>query len=69
MIEDGLMLVNLPGMSMHTLATLAIVLFGNILPAGVILTLWWYSVRHEHATSTDPLRPITARVKAYRHAA
>ena len=39
MIEDGLMLANLQGVSVHTLATMAMILFGNILPAGVILTL------------------------------
>jgi hypothetical protein len=68
MMEDGLMLASLLGVSVHTIATLAVVVLGNILPAGVILSLWWYAAKHErHAGWPEPPRPASARI--YRHAA
>ncbi|TLY37700.1 MAG: hypothetical protein E6K60_03890 [Nitrospirae bacterium] len=68
MIEDGLMLANLQGVSVHTLATMAMILFGNILPAGVILTLWWYAEKRSKE-APEPPQPASARIKVYRQAA
>jgi len=47
---------------------MAMILFGNILPAGVILTLWWYAEKRSKE-APEPPQPASARIKVYRQAA
>jgi len=54
----------------ETVVVLGIVVFGNLLPLGLIAWMFWYVARrHEVWSSVSPRPILSQRVKKLRHAA
>ena len=66
-MESALSLLILSGLQVETVAALSIVVFGNVLPLGLIAWMFWYAARRPEVLSP---RPVQSRgVKKLRHAA
>jgi len=69
-MESALPLLTLSGLQVETVAALGIVVFGNVLPLGLIAWMFWYVARRYEVLSPVSPRPILSqRVKKLRQAA
>jgi hypothetical protein len=69
-MESALPLLTLSGLRVETVAALGIVVFGNLLPLGLIAWMFWYAARrHEVLSSVAPRPILSQRVKKLRQAA
>jgi hypothetical protein len=67
-MESALPLFTFSGLRVETVAALGIVVFGNLLPLGLIAWMFWYAARrHEVLSSPRPI--LSQRVKKLRQAA
>ena len=69
-MESALPLLTISGLQVETVAALGIVVFGNVLPLGLIAWMFWYAERRNVVLSPVSPRPILSeRVKKLRQAA
>ncbi len=69
-MESALPLLTISGLQVETVAALGIVVFGNVLPLGLIAWMFWYAERRNEVLSPVSPRPILSeRVKKLRQAA
>ena len=69
-MESALLLSTFSGLPIETVAALGIVVFGNLLPLGLIACMFWYAARrHEVLSSVNPRPILLQRVKKLRQAA
>ena len=69
-MESALILSTFSGLPIETVAALGIVVFGNLLPLGLITWMFWYAARrHEGLSSVAPRPILSQRVKKLRQAA
>ena len=69
-MDIALPLLTLSGLQVETVAALGIVVFGNVLPLGLIAWMFWYAERRHEVVSPVSPRPIVSqRVKRLRQAA
>jgi hypothetical protein len=69
-MESALPLLTLSGLQVETVAALGIVVFGNVLPLGLITWMFWYAARRHEVLSPVSPRPVLSQgVKKLRHAA
>ena len=69
-MESALPLLTFSGLRVETVVALGIVVFGNVLPLGLIAWLFWYTARRYEVISSVAPRPIVSqRVKKLRQAA
>ncbi len=63
-MESALPLLTISGLQVETVAALGIVVFGNVLPLGLIAWMFWYAARrHEVLSSVAPRPILSQRVK------
>ena len=69
-MESALPLLTLSGLQVETVAAVGIVVFGNVLPLGLIAWMFWYAARRREVLSPVSPQPILSqRVKKLRQAA
>jgi hypothetical protein len=69
-MESALPLLTLSGLQVETAAALGIIVFGNVVPLGLIAWMFWYAERRYEVLSTVSPRPILSqRTKKLRQAA
>jgi hypothetical protein len=69
-MESALPLLTFSELQVETVAALGIVVFGNVLPLGLIAWMFWYTERrHEVLGSVSPRPILSQRVKKLRQAA
>jgi hypothetical protein len=69
-MESALPLLTFSGLEVETVAVLGIVVFGNMLPLGLIAWMFWYAARRPEVLSPVSPRPVLSQgVKKLRHAA
>ena len=69
-MESALPLLTLSGLQVETAAALGIIVFGNLVPLGLIAWMFWYaSRRHEVLSSVAPRPILSQRTKKLRQAA
>ena len=69
-MESALPLLTLSGLQVEAVVVLSIVVFGNVLPLGLIAWMFWYAARRHEVWSPVSPRPILSQgVKKLRHAA
>ena len=69
-MESAVSLLTLSGLPAETVAALGIVVFGNVLPLGLIAWMFWYAEqRHEVVSPVSPRPILSQRVKKLRQAA
>ena len=69
-MESALTLLTFSGSGVETVVALGIVVFGNVLPLGLIAWMFWYAARRrEVLNSVSPQPILSQRVKKLRQAA
>ena len=69
-MESALPLLTFSGLGVETVVALGIVVFGNLLPLGLIAWMFWYAARRYELMSSVARRPmLSQRAKRMRHAA
>ena len=70
MMDIALPLLTFSGLRVETVVALGIIVFGNVLPLGLIAWLFWYAARRYEVIGSVAPRPIVSqRVKRLRQAA
>jgi hypothetical protein len=69
-METALPLLTFSGLRVEAVVVLGIIVFGNLLPLGLIAWMFWYAARRHEVWSFVSPRPILSQgVKKLRHAA
>jgi hypothetical protein len=69
-MDSALPLLTFSGLRVETVVALGIVVFGNVLPLGLIAWMFWYAARRYEVMSSVTPRPILSqRAKKLRQAA
>ena len=68
-MESAVSLLTLSGLQVETVAALGIVVFGNVLPLGLIAWMFWYAARRYEVSPVSPRPILSQRVKKLRQAA
>ena len=69
-MESALPLLTLSGLQVETAAALGIIVFGNLVPLGLIAWMFWYAARRYEVMSSLAPRPmLSQRAKKLRQAA
>jgi hypothetical protein len=69
-METALPLLAFSGLRVEAVVVLGIIIFGNLLPLGLIAWMIWYAARRHEVWSSVSPRPILSQgVKNLRHAA
>lgn len=54
---ESLLAMDVMDLPVYTVAKLAVLLFGNVLPLGMIVILYWYATREHTGLLPTPTRP------------
>ena len=68
-MESIVPFVTLSDLPVEIVAVWSIVVFGNILPLGLIVWMFWYATRHEISSCDSPPPILSRRAKSLRQAA
>ena len=69
-MESALPFLTFSGLRVETVVAVGIVVFGNLVPLGLIAWMFWYATRRHEVLSSVSTQPILSqRVKKMRRAA
>ena len=60
-MEGALPLLTFSGLPVETVVALGIIVFGNVLPLGLIAWMFWYAARRYEVMSSIAPRPILSQ--------